>query len=111
MSTLTAALTAALIVVACLLLLAAGLGRAAGMASRTEEARGRVWDERLGRWVRLPYGTKPCPGQLTEAEVDARDRCQLLISELDADPFDPRWDAGCERLWDAIRDEQKGDQA
>lgn len=37
------------------------------------------------------------------------DRLEVLYS-LPA--FDPAWDAGCERLWDAIRDEQqkKGDQ-
>lgn len=110
-STLAAALTAALIVAACLLLLAFGLCRIAAGSAAVDESRSRVWDTELGRWVRLPYGTKPGPGQLTEAEVDARDRCQLLISELDADPLNPKWDAGCERLWDAIRDEQnhKGD--
>lgn len=111
MSTLTAALTAVGVVAACLLLLAFGLCRAAGRGSRAEEAGTQVWDTGLGRWVRLPYGARPGPGQLTEREVDARDRCQLLISELNADPHDPKWDAGCERLWDAIRDEQtnKGD--
>lgn len=110
MSTLTAALTAALIV-AGLLFLAFALCRIAAGSAAVDESRSRVWDEAEGRWVRLPYGAKPGPGQLTEAEVEARDRCQLLISELDADPYDPRWDAGCERLWDAIRDEQnhKGD--
>lgn len=110
MSTLAAALTAALIV-AGLLFLAFALCRIAAGSAAVDESRSRVWDEGLGRWVRLPYGTKPGPGQLAEAEVEVRDRCQLLISELNADPYDPKWDAGCERLWDAIRDEQKGDQA
>jgi hypothetical protein len=112
MSTTTACwLIAAVLFLVGLLLLAFALCRVSAGSAAVDESRSRVWDTELGRWVRLPYGTKPGPGQLTEAEVDARDRCQLLISELDADPFDPRWDAGCERLWDAIRDEQKGDQA
>jgi hypothetical protein len=109
MSTLAAALIVVGVVAACLLLLALGLCRIAAGSAAVDESRSQVWDTELGRWVRLPYGTKPAPGQLTESEVAARDRCQLLISELDADPLNPKWDAGCERLWDAIRDEQKGD--
>ena len=107
MSTLTAGLIAAGVTVAGLLLLVFGLCRAAGRPYPVEETRGRrVWDETAEQWITLPYGVQPGPDQLTEAEVDVRDRCQLLISELDADPLNPRWDAGCERLWDAIRDEQ-----
>jgi hypothetical protein len=104
-------LIAAVLFLACLLLLALSLCRISAGSAAVDESRGRVWDEKRG-WIRLPYGAKPGPGQLTEAEVDARDRCQLLISELNADPYDPKWDAGCERLLDDIRDErQKGDQA
>lgn len=103
---------AALLVLA--VLLALGLCRAAGRPYPAKETRGqRVWDEAAERWTRLPYGVKPGPGQLTEREVNARDRYQLLISELEADPLDPKWDAGCARLLAAIRDEQnnqKGDQ-
>ena len=106
MSTLTAALIAAGVLAACLLLLALALCRVSAGSAAVDESRSRVWDEAEGRWVRLPYGAKPGPDQLTEAEVEVRDRCQLLISELDADPLNPKWDAGCERLWDAIRDEQ-----
>lgn len=36
------------------------------------------------------------------------DDLELLLS-LPA--YDPAWDAGRERLWDAARDKQKGDQA
>lgn len=112
MSTLTAALIVVGVVTAGLLLLALSLCRVSAGSAAVDESRSRVWDTELGRWVRLPYGTKPGPGQLTEAEVDARDRYQLLIGELDADPLNPKWNAGWARLLDDIRDErQKGDQA
>lgn len=52
--------------------------------------------------------------QIIAAAVDraaARELDQLeLLYSLPA--YDPAWDAGCERMWDAIRDEQqnqKGD--
>jgi hypothetical protein len=110
MSTVTAALVVVVVLAVGLLFLAFALCRIAAGSAAVDESRSRVWDEKRG-WIRLPYGTKPGPSQLTESEVAARDRCQLLISELDADPLNPKWDAGCERLWDAIRDEQnhKGD--
>lgn len=47
-----------------------------------------------------------CPPSVL-AEVDDLE----LLYSLPA--YDPAWDAGCERLWDAVRDEQnhqKGDQ-
>lgn len=103
MSTLTAALTAALIVVACLLLLAVGLCRAAGRGSRAEEAR-----EETG------HDVGPDSLRLLEdldAHLDAH-AAQLAGLYERLGPPGPEWDAGCERLWDAIRDErQKGDQA
>ena len=65
---------------------------AAGSAA-VDESRSRVWDEAEGRWVRLPYGAKPGPGQLTEAEVDSLDRFQLALDDLVTGP-----------QWDAVRD-------
>lgn len=90
-------------------LLALGLCRAAGRPHPVKEASGRrVWDQELDRWVRLPYGVQPGPCQLTEAEVDALDRFQVALDDL---VTGPEWDAGRERLFDAVRDHQKGDQA
>lgn len=73
-----------------------------------------VWDDHANRWITLPPGVKPGPGQYTDREVVSLDQLELA---WDAPAYgettvDPAWDAGCERLWDAIRDErQKGDQA
>lgn len=61
------------------------------------EARARVRDADAQRWATEP-------GALAEL-----DELELLYS-LPA--YDPALDAGCERLWDAVRDEQhnqKGD--
>lgn len=101
MSTLGAALTAALIVSACLLLLAFALCRIAAGSAAVDESRSRVWDEAEGRWVRLPYGAKPGPGQLTESEVDSLDRFQIALDDL---VTGPQREAGRERPFDAIRD-------
>ena len=100
MSTLTAALTTTLIV-AGLLFLAFALCRIAAGSAAVDESRSRVWDEAEGRWVRLPYGAKPGPGQLTEAEVDSLDRFHIALDDL---VTGPQWDAGRERLFDAVRD-------
>lgn len=102
MSTETACwLIAAVLFLVGLLLLAGGLCRVGGMASRAEETRGRVWDTELGRWIRLPYGVQPSPTQLTEAEVDSLDRFQIALDDLAGGP---QWEAGRERLFDAVRD-------
>lgn len=78
--------------------LALALCRAAGRVSRAEEARGlAVWDVAAERWVRLPRGAEKGPGRLTAREVEEADALAL--------------DAGCDRLWAAIEDQQKGDQA
>ena len=107
--------TACWLIAAVLLLVALFLGfalcRISASSAAVDESRGRVWDERLGRWVRLPYGTKPGPGQLTEAEVKARDRIQIALNEL---ATDPEFTAGRERMFDAARDHRtntpEGDQ-
>lgn len=68
----------------------------------------RVWDEAAERWVYLPPGVEPGPGQLTEAQVDAFDRFQVELGDL---VTDPQWKACRARLLNAIDNEQKGDQA
>lgn len=79
-----------------------GLCRAAGRGSRAEEAR----EETVH-----PVG--PDPLQLLQdldTHLDAH-AAQLAGLYERLGPPGPQWDAGCERLWDAIRDEQnhKGD--
>lgn len=101
MSTLTAALIVAGVTTAGLLLLAFALCQISAGSAAVDESRSRVWDEATERWVRLPYGAKPGPGQLTEAEVDALDRFQIA---LDDPVTGPQWEAGRERLFDAVRD-------
>lgn len=100
---------AALLVFAALLTL--GLCRAAGRPYPAKETRGqRVWDETAEQWITLPHGVQPGPGQLTEAEVKARDRIQIALNEL---ATDPEFTAGRERLFDAARDHTntpEGDQ-
>lgn len=109
MSPMTACWLTAIVLALIAVFFAFALCRAAGMASRAEEARGRVWDERRG-WIRLPYGVQPGPDQLTEAEVDGLDRFQVALDDI---VTGPEWAAGRERMWDAVRDhhDQKGDQA
>jgi hypothetical protein len=108
MSTLTAALITAVLILPALFL-AFALCRIAAGSAAVDESRSRVWDEAEGRWVRLPYGAKPGPGQLTESEVDAFDRLQVELDDL---VTGPQWAAGRARLLNAIRavrDDQKGD--
>lgn len=91
-------------------------GRWACRAARREESQKdrfirectpglEVWDDRLNRWITLPPGVRPGPGQHTDREVASLDELTLA---WDADPFDPaadpQWAAGRERLFDAIRD-------
>ena len=79
------------------LLLALGLCRAAGRASRAEEAR----EETV-------HDVGPDSLQLLQdldAHLDAH-AAQLAGLYERLGPPDPAWAAGCERLWDAIRDEQ-----
>jgi hypothetical protein len=75
-----------------------------------------VWDDNLNRWITLPPGVKPGPGQYTDREVVSLDRLELA---WDAPAYgetaaDPAWAAGLERLWDAVRDHHtntpEGDQ-
>lgn len=67
-----------------------------------------VWDSATQGWVYLPPGALLDVGQLTAAEVA---EVEALEAQLALPDYDRAWDAGCERLWDAIRDEQnQGDQ-
>lgn len=70
-----------------------------------------VWDDRLNRWITLPPGVKPAPHQYTDREVTSLDE---LTVAWDAEPFDPatdpQWAAARERMYDAVRDNQNGDQ-
>ena len=101
MSTLTAALIVAGVVAAGLLLLAAGLCRVGGMATRAEDSR----EETV-------HAVGPDPLRLLQdldSHLDAH-AAQLAGLYERLGPPDSAWDAGCERLWAAIRDErQKGD--
>lgn len=63
------------------------------------ESQVRTWSEEAQRWVTWPSTTR---AELAELE---------LLYALPA--YDQALDAGCERLWDAVRDEQqkqKGEQ-
>ena len=74
---------------------------------REARATTRVWDPDTAEWVELPPGVKPGPGQLPEDEVAEIRELRLAF---EAPAYDPHLAAGCERLWDAIRDQQNGDQ-
>lgn len=66
----------------------------------------RVWDAAAEQWVNLPPGIAPSPGQMTAQEIAEADPLELLWL---APEYDPELDAGCDRLRQAIRDEQNGD--
>lgn len=74
-----------------------------------------VWDDHANRWITLPPGVKPGPGQYTDREVISLDELTLA---WDSEPFDPatdpQWAAARERLYDAVRDNHtntpEGDQ-
>ena len=84
------------------LLLALGLRRTAGRVSRAEEAREETVHDVGPDGLRLL--------QDLDAHLDAH-AAQLAGLYERLGPPGPEWNAGCERLWDAIRDErQKGDQ-
>jgi hypothetical protein len=84
-------------------LLALGLCRTAGRASRAEEAREETVHD-VGPDSLLLLET-------LDAHLDAH-AAQLAGLYERLGPPDLAWDAGCERLLDVIRDErQKGDQA
>lgn len=69
------------------------------------EARERttVWDAAAEKWVDIPPGAVPGPGQMTVREITEADPLELLYR---APAYDAALDAGCDRLWDAVRDEQ-----
>jgi hypothetical protein len=76
------------------------LCRAAGTSFRAEEAREETVHD-VGPDALLLL-------QDLDAHLDAHAaRLAGLYERLG--PPDPEWDAGCERLWDAVRDAQKGD--
>lgn len=64
----------------------------------------RVWDTAAERWVYLPPGVAPGPGQMTGREVDEADALGLLYL---APAYDAELEAGCDRLLRALRDEQQ----
>lgn len=54
--------------------------------------------------------TPPAPDNVPGINLADHDECELLWSVPAHTPRDPRLDAGCDRLLEAIRDEQhKGD--
>ena len=64
-----------------------------------------VWDDHANRWITLPPGAKPGPGQYTDREVVSLDQLTLAWDEPAFDPAtDPQWAAGRARLFDAVRD-------
>lgn len=93
-----------------------------------------VWDFEAEEWIELPPGVQPGSRQMTAWDLAEADELELLylaraydraaaaidegmtqlFEELGPPPaFDPAWEAGRERLWDAVRDNQnqhKGDQ-
>lgn len=100
-------------------------------AERTTAARVRVgftvWDFDAEEWVELPPGVEPGPAQMTARDIAKADELELLylsraydrasaaidegltrlFEQLGPPPAcDPAWDAGMERLWDAVRDQQ-----
>lgn len=71
---------------------------------RPSEACVAVWDFAAEKWIDLPPGVKPGPGQMTARDVAEADPLELLYL---SNAYDP----GIDRLRQAIRDEQQnGDQ-
>lgn len=69
-----------------------------------------VWDDRANRWLTLPPGVKPGPGQYTDREVASLDELTVAWDAPAYDPAtDPQWAARRARLLDHRT--QKGDQA
>lgn len=69
----------------------------------------RVWDDDAQRWVDLPAGVRPGPGQFTAAEVAAFDDLVLAWDAPAFDPAtDPQWAAGRARLLNDLNNQ--GDQ-
>ncbi|ELP67696.1 hypothetical protein STRTUCAR8_08626 [Streptomyces turgidiscabies Car8] len=89
------------------------LCRAAGRPAPARQPQPpRAWDFTTEDWVDLPAGAKPGPGQMTPQQIEDADDLDLLYLSRPFDPAtDPQWAAGRERLYDAARDHQKGDQA
>lgn len=70
-----------------------------------------VWDDNVHRWITLPPGVQPGPGQYTNREVASLDELTLAWDKPAFDPAtDPQWRACRARLLNAIRDNQKGEQ-
>lgn len=65
-----------------------------------------VWDDHTQRWITLPPGVQPGPGQYTDREVVSLDQLELAwgAPAYGETTVDPAWAAGLERLWDAARD-------
>jgi hypothetical protein len=83
MSAMTACWLTAVVLILVAVFFAFALCQAAGRPYPAKEPWSqRVWDEELGMWIRLPYGAKPGPGQLTESEVNALDRFQVELNAI-----------------------------
>lgn len=96
MSTLTACLLVAAVLLPGGVLLALGLCRAAGTSSRAEEAREETVHDVGPDALRLLEDL--------DAHLDAH-AAQLAGLYERLGPPASEWDAGLERLWDAVRDE------
>jgi hypothetical protein len=57
-----------------------------------------VWDTTTHRWVHLPPGVQPGPGQMTNRDIEEADQLELLW-------LSPAYDAGRERLKKRINSE------
>lgn len=65
-----------------------------------------VWDSPAQKWVHLPPGTEPGPGQLTSRALEEAGQLELLYA---APAYGEDPDTGCDRLRAAIDDQQEGD--
>lgn len=67
-----------------------------------------VWDFTAHTWTTLPPGTQPGPNQMTARDIATADPLELLWL---TPAYDRDLAAGCDRLRQAVRDEQQnGDQ-
>jgi hypothetical protein len=81
------------------------LSRSRWPAERVSFTRRRVgltvWDFAAEKWIDLAPGVRPGDRQMTARDIDAADQLELLY-------LSNAYDAGIDRLRQAIRDEQRG---